>query len=77
MEFNKERIKILFLSFLYFSLLSNTTYSQNDNLFGKDLDMKAQLTYNLKIFIRILTTRVLSNHRWFIQPMELMKTQLQ
>ena len=48
MEFNKERIKILFLSILYFSLLSNTTYSQNDNLFGKDLDMKAQLTYNFK-----------------------------
>ena len=48
MEFNKERIKILFLSILYFSLLSHTTYSQNDNLFGKDLDMKAQLTYNFK-----------------------------
>ena len=48
MEFNKERIKILFLSILYLSLLTNRTYSQVDNLFGKDLGMKAQLKYNFK-----------------------------
>ena len=47
-EFNKERIKILFLSVLYLVLNTNLSHSQSNKLFKDDLNLKVQLSFDFK-----------------------------
>ena len=48
MKFNKERIKILFLSVLYLVLNTNLSHSQSNELFRDDLNLKVQLSFDFK-----------------------------
>lgn len=48
MKFNKERIKILFLSVLYLVLNTNLSHSQSNELFRNDLNLNVQLSFDFK-----------------------------
>ena len=47
-KFNKERIKILFLSVLYLVALPGVSFSQSENLFKENLNLSVQLSFDFK-----------------------------